>query len=76
MSSMSRMWFVFALVSLVWCGIVPDSASGEAPGVLDIGNHRELFIDDYLIGEMKNVQLLVHAPVPQEIAVNCDKPWE
>jgi hypothetical protein len=73
---MSRKWFVFALVSLVWCGIVPDSASGEAPGVLDIGNHRELFIDDYLIGEMKNVQLLVHAPVPQEIAVNCDKPWE
>ena len=27
---------------------------------IDLGNHRELFIDDYLVGEMKNVQLLVH----------------
>lgn len=43
---------------------------------IDLGNHRELFIDDYLVGEMKNVQLLVHSPVPEEIAVHCDKPWE
>ncbi len=43
---------------------------------IDLGNHRELFIDEYLIGEMKNVQLLVHSPVPEEIAVHCDKPWE
>ena len=44
--------------------------------LLDIGGRRELFIDDHLIGEMKNVQILVHQPEPQEIAVVCDAPWE
>ncbi|MCC6489676.1 MAG: hypothetical protein IT364_19435 [Candidatus Hydrogenedentes bacterium] len=43
---------------------------------LDLAGHRELFIDDYLIDDMTNVQILVHQPEPQEIAVQCDAPWE
>jgi hypothetical protein len=51
-------------------------ASAQSHATIDLGDRRELFIDDHLLGEMKNVQLLVHQPVPQEIAVNCDAPWD
>ncbi|NUN97159.1 MAG: hypothetical protein HUU16_13405 [Candidatus Omnitrophica bacterium] len=43
---------------------------------IDLARRRELFIDNHLIGEMKNVQILVHQPEPREIAVQCDAPWE
>lgn len=43
---------------------------------INLSNRRELFVDDYLIGEMSRVQILVHAPEPQEVAVQCDAPWE
>ena len=43
---------------------------------VDIGNRRELFIDDYMIGSMKNVALKMHEPVRREISINWDKPWE
>ncbi len=44
--------------------------------VIDLGNRRELFIDTHLVDEMKNVQLMVHQPTREEIAVECDQPWE
>ncbi len=49
-------------------------AEGAEP--IDLGNRRELFIDDHLIDQMKNVQLQVHQPVREEVAVHCDAPWE
>jgi hypothetical protein len=49
---------------------------GQTVQPIDTGNQRELFIDDYLISEMKNVQLLVHPPVREVIAVTCDAPWK
>ncbi len=67
MHSAIRLYTAIAIMTL-------GPAFAQTP--IDLGNHRELFIDEYLIGEMKNVQLLVHSPVPEEIAVHCDKPWE
>ncbi len=43
---------------------------------VDIGSRRELLIDDYLIDTMKNVTLKLHEPVPREIAIVHDEPWE
>lgn len=43
---------------------------------IDLADRRELFIDDFLIADMQDVQLLVHQPTPQEIAVDCNQPWE
>jgi hypothetical protein len=44
--------------------------------IIDLGDRRELFIDDYLVGEIDNVQLLVHQPAREDIAVHFDAPWE
>jgi hypothetical protein len=64
-----------ALLALTVC-LTGSGISAQTPPPIELGNQRELFIDDYLIGEMSNAQLLVHQPVREELAVNCDAPWE
>lgn len=64
------------LIAGILAGLLLCLAYPVAANVIDLAGRRELFIDDHLIGEMKNVQILVHSPEPQEIAVQCDAPWE
>lgn len=47
----------------------------ETP-VIDIGRQRELFLDEHLIEKLDGAELVLHPPVPQEIAINHDEPWE
>ena len=49
------------------------AASGQ---VIDIGNRRELFVDNYLIDEMQNVSFELARPRDEGVAFNFDKPWE
>ncbi|MDZ4288415.1 MAG: hypothetical protein U0984_10680 [Prosthecobacter sp.] len=47
----------------------------DAP--LDIGSRRELFVDDALVEKLTGkAELRLHHPVPQEIAIVHDAPWE
>lgn len=49
----------------------------ESPAVPAIGSRRELFVDDFLIDELKGrAELRLHHPQPQEIALVHDAPWE
>ncbi|MBQ3454142.1 MAG: hypothetical protein IJG25_04680, partial [Thermoguttaceae bacterium] len=50
--------------------------SAAAQEVFPLGDQRELFCDETMIASMSDCQILVHQPVPQEIAITCDKPWE
>jgi len=43
---------------------------------LEIGNQRELFVDDYLIDRLKGTELRLHHPVDEGIVLKFDKPWE
>lgn len=44
---------------------------------IDIGSRLELFIDDHLIGHMSSsAELRLHRPVPQEVVLLTDAPWE
>ena len=43
---------------------------------LNVGNRRELFVDRHLIDRLDNARLVLHHPQPQEVALNCDAPWE
>jgi len=50
--------------------------SGEAAPI-DIGSRRELMVDDYLIAEMTGgAGLRMHHPVPREVVMVHDAPWE
>lgn len=46
------------------------------PGAIDIGSRRELFVDDYLIDQVDDVQFRLHHPTPRDIALVHDAPWE
>ena len=43
--------------------------------VRKIGPRLELFVDD-LIEKMSGVRLRMHAPIPREIALEFNRPWE
>ena len=45
-------------------------------GLRNINSRLELFVDDWLIEEMNGVSLQMHSPVPQEIALEFNQPWE
>ena len=44
-------------------------------GVRNINSRLELFVDDWLIEEMNGVDLQMHPPIPQEIALEFNQPW-
>jgi len=43
---------------------------------LDIGSRLELFVDDWIIDAMHNLRLVLHRPIPREVAIEFDEPWE
>lgn len=52
-------------------------AKAQLPSaVCDIGSRRELFVDDYLIERLQGAELTMHRPVPRDVALVCDAPWE
>ena len=54
---------------------MPDRQSRDAD-VLAIGDRLELFVDDWLIDRSEGTNLVLHKPVPREIALQIDQPWE
>src|SRR4051794_35245325 len=51
-------------------------ASADEPGVIQIGTRRELFVDDFLIDRRGGLELRLQAPVPREVVLEHDAPWE
>ena len=45
-------------------------------GLADIGSRLELFVDDWLIDRLDGAERVLHSPVPQDVALVCDAPWE
>lgn len=52
------------------------AASSTPAAVIELGNRRELFIDDYLIEHLRGVELRLQKPVPRNVAIDHDAPWE
>jgi len=53
-----------------------DIASETGDNIRDIGSRLELFVDDWLIKEMDGIELKLNHPIPREVAIVFDKPWE
>ncbi len=47
---------------------------GSAP--IKVGSDRQLFIDDFFFDHKGGVELRVHSPRPENVAVAGDQPWE
>tara|TARA_R110002095_G_scaffold28435_1_gene28311 strand:- start:449 stop:1921 length:1473 start_codon:yes stop_codon:yes gene_type:complete len=63
---------LFLLVEI----LVVSRLQAEENRPLEIGNRRELFVDDYLIGRLQGTELRLHHPVDEGIVIKFDKPWE
>ena len=65
--------------SAPWCCVVL-ALSLQAhwlPGeVIQLRSQRELFVDHFLIAKMDGVQLKLHEPRREGVAVKFDRPWE
>jgi len=48
----------------------------EREGPIDIGTRLEPLVDGCLIAATKGVSLTLHHPVPKEVAIVFDEPWE
>ena len=44
--------------------------------VLDIGTRRQLFVDEFWIGERSGITRRLHSPVRREVAIAAEHPWE
>ena len=43
---------------------------------IHIGSRLEIFVDDWLIDRLSGAERRLHHPVPQEVALVYDRPWE
>ncbi len=56
---------------------MPRSCDNPRPGIIEIGDRRELLLDDFLAAEFAGgAHLRLHEPVPREAALVIDRPWE
>lgn len=51
-------------------------STGLAADVINLGSRRELFVDPFLIAKLDGVQLRMHEPRREGVALKFDRPWE
>ena len=57
--------------------VVASPTATWAAEPVDIGSHRELFVDDHVIEKIEgDARLELQQPEPQQVALVTDKPWE
>ena len=77
MKSQPILWLLSA-IAVILHYFAPGTIRGDdSAAVLDIGLRRELFVDGTLITKFAGkAELRLHHPVPQEVVLDCDRPWE
>ena len=45
-------------------------------GSIDVGSDRQLFLDDIWFSRQQDVKLALHPPVPRNVVIQVDHPWE
>ena len=66
--------FVPSLLLLAHIGLATSALPDEP---IQIGSRRELFVDDALIEKFAGqAERRLHSPVPREVALKFDQPWE
>ena len=73
-----RMGLVSCLVTTALTGASQNILAGQlhSQEPLNIGSRLELFVDDYLIEDLKGLDLKVHRPREGERVLHFDQPWE
>lgn len=68
---------LISLAFLFCCTTTSRPTSAAEPTHVNIGNQRELFTDDFLIDQLTGkAEQRLHQPVPQNVVLKHDAPWE
>lgn len=67
------MKLLFLLFSLLTAVFSINQVFAQIP---NIGNQRQLFVDDYLIEYFDLAELQLHQPIDRGVAFKLDEPWE
>ncbi len=72
-----RLLAIVGALLLAGCALSVEAVciAGEVQPV-DIGSHRELFVDRHLVDSLDGVELVLHPPRRAETVLKFDKPWE
>ena len=71
---MRKALLVFSLLLSVAAALANPAETTEP---LDIGSRLELFVDDFLVEEVKGeARLQLQRPIPREVVLVTDRPWE
>lgn len=79
MSTRSRRAFAWLVAgSTVVTAFAASTASGAGVGEepVEIGSRLTLFLDHYLIAQMKSAALKLHSPIPRGVVFTFDQAWE
>lgn len=60
--------------SLPW--LAATVRADEPLVALEIGTRRELLLDEFLIERRAGAELKLHKPIPRDVVLVCDAPWE
>ena len=60
----------------LWFSACAGGALSCAGEVCDIDSRLEPFLDDYLIESMSGVDLKLHSPKRENVAIRFDDPWD
>jgi len=67
-----------SVACLLCCTFTSVGLAAERPSPIKLGPHRQLFIDDYVIAEMRGVKQVLNQPRkhPGNPLVTAEHPWE
>lgn len=68
--------FIILLLGLIMAYSLALSTEAVASEVRNIGSRLEPFVDDWLVDKMEGAELKLNHPIPEELAIVFDKPWE
>lgn len=63
-------------VTMLYLLLIWGQSSRADEQVIELGDRRELFVDRYLIDTSAGLELRLQAPVPREVVMIQDAPWE
>ncbi len=71
--SSSRSLALLLTLSIATMSVTAKSSTYEP---LELGNRLELFVDDYLIDSIENLEIRMHSPRSAGTVIPFDQPWE
>jgi hypothetical protein len=75
--SASSLRFRLTAGAALLASLTANLLAASSPPVTDIGSRRELFVDSALVERLSGgAQLRLHRPIPREMALEHDLPWE